>query len=94
MARRRIIPELISAPHHVDNQGGWEGAEALQIAATRDLEVVDLRAEAANAEAVLGPGRKMYVDLSVHTQQQPIINWRKVWAALELAGLSICAKSS
>ena len=78
---RRIIPELISPSQAAAVQPAFESV------AEQPLNLrFDLKEQAELAKTLLGPGRKIYVDIS----QDSKVNWRKVSSAIwnmQLAGL-------
>lgn len=68
---RRIVPELISPSQASAAQPEFVAA------ADQPLNLrLNLKEEAELAKTLLGPGRKLYVDIST----EPKVNWRKVCA--------------
>ncbi len=69
--RRRIVPQqVVSSPTS-------PAPESLQIAPQAVL-VTDLRKQAELAASLLGPGRKIWVDLKPYQDSSEEVNWRKV----------------
>ena len=71
MAKRRIVPELISPSQASTVQAEFVAA----VEQPPDLRL-NLKEQADVAKGLLGPGRKVYVDISA----EPKVNWRKVCA--------------
>ena len=67
--KRRIVPVQITSPtesrYKVDALSG-------------PLQVGDLKKQAEEAKKLLGPGRKIYVDLVPYQKDLKEVNWRKV----------------
>ena len=75
--RRRIVPQQIITPtkpmSHTDSLG--DGPRSL---GSRSDDVGDLKAHSELAARLLGPGRKIYIDLSDFQAQQKEVNWKEV----------------
>lgn len=68
---RRIVPELISPS---SSQAQVVQPEFVA-AAEQPLNLrINVREQAELAKTLLGPGRKLYIDISI----EPKVNWRKV----------------
>lgn len=72
-ARRRIVPEQIFSPTKSQ-------AEIESLAATTGprVELGDLTKHSAIAADLLGPGRKIYVDLAAYQREEKAVDWKEV----------------
>lgn len=68
---RRIVPELISPTQASAIQPEFVAAVDQPLDLT-----LNVKEQAELAKSLLGPGRKLYVDIST----EPRVNWRKVCA--------------
>lgn len=72
--RRRIVPEQVVPTSPVSPE-----AAGVPTPSAAALEVADLRQQAERAPTLLGPGRKIWVDLGPYRGQD--VNWKKVGGA-------------
>jgi hypothetical protein len=68
--RKRIVPQLLSSPtgaskHKIDALSG-------------PLKIEKLKDQAKRAKDVLGPGRKIYVDLAPYQSEHKQVSWKKL----------------
>lgn len=68
--KRRIVPQLVTSPagankHKIDTLSG-------------PLRVQNLQEESKVAKEILGPGRKVYVNLTPFQQERKQVSWRKL----------------
>lgn len=73
--RRRIIPQQIITPTKSQQE-----SEALSplATATQQVEITDLKEHSAVAAELLGPGRKIYIDLAEYQREQKAVDWKEV----------------
>lgn len=70
--RRRIVPQQIISPTKPQSESEANGATAVQV------DIGNLKDHSALAAKLLGPGRKLYVDLVAHQKEQKPVNWKGV----------------
>lgn len=71
--RRRIVPQQIVASPQRDPSGKRVSDPNDHAPPLRDLRLV-----AADSKELLGPGRKMYVNLKSEDGNEVIVNWKEV----------------
>ena len=70
---RRIVPQQILSPSK--SRADSEGPSA---ATTKVVELGTLKEHSVLAATLLGPGRKIYVDLAKHQRDQAPVDWKEV----------------
>jgi hypothetical protein len=72
--RKRIVPELILSPHKEIETPSKAAPEV-----DPNLPAItDIKSHAEVAQELLGPGRKIYVDLTGYLDQPKVVNWKGV----------------
>ena len=72
-ARRRIIPVQIFSPTKSQAE-----TESLAATTVNRVELGDLKEHSAIAAELLGPGRKIYVDLAAYQREEKAVDWKEV----------------
>lgn len=81
--RRRIVPEQIISPNR--NQAVVPEPEAPGANHQQDkIELGDLKEHSELASTLLGPGRKLYVDLASYQKQGKAIDWKELLTAQQV----------
>lgn len=74
--RRRIVPQQILSP--TKSQFDAEGSQPAAAASQQQVEIGDLKEHSELATTLLGPGRKIYVDLAKFQRDQKPVDWKEV----------------
>ena len=77
MSKRRIIPQRVE-PQAVAPALSGDSLSRGAASPSQPLRQLNLREQAALAEKLLGPGRRIWVDIS----KDPNVDWHKVCATL------------
>lgn len=79
-ARRRIVPEQLFSPAKATSS--QTGADSLQSPGGQQVELGDFKEHSTRVATLLGPQRKIYVDIAAYQREGNAVDWKNVRSGL------------